>query len=908
MKNVVLLAGAAAAIATGTVHAAPPPAPVDHYPIHADGGLVYDPMRREAERTGRLTVYDNAPVTSGELALGKWNLRFGVPRQCEAYDAVPIPYELRWTGTNNAPTTASFPVAVEAVAFEESERRTGRDLFDLALPGKIDLKVEYLGSVTAHLTPEVRHNMEPDCSDTPGAYPAFIRRPFVRSGVVESGDLVWFKFRYTNTGNTILDPDGFGGCQLFPELHRKSAEGKYEFLAHINNLYVRNLGYLYPGESAETWFLFAIPAKHQPAEHYKLDPGDYRIRFRLTARVYRESDPVPNYWDGPVVYAWDQLIKVRDAAQQAPVLAGSIPQPEKEETTTTAKRAEDERTDLVTRFIHTFEEFMTAFDCYQAPPALDKGGKSGVIRGTLHLQVAPWTKHVVVKLVDTNPLAVKSSAVPVDVTTESLRIAFNPNSPIWVTRNGVAEPALVSQSMADMRVNVQLGPYPEIHIRERLREMMDDGINIVSMTAMPWLYADMTKPDHNYPGDAWKYFLDLARQEGMAVEGWGAYPYDRGSIKDIASWITGRKVDIANCGPDFPAGLSLADPALPGANAQAWLYQFRRWGDLYYQTRKGEVPISIEDTRGWLRDDINIRYPMGELTMNAFRDWVRRKYGTIAAVNAAWKTTYRDFADIQPEHGQVVNRWGHKWEYTDASNPLHDWNDAMADLDAFRTELRVRNFRETLDVVRRTIPTATLCLRTEGGNVLVSGIDPTDPNAHLRHIYFSQRRCAMIAEILQKSGIPAIHADYTTIPYTPSELRRLIPECVKQGVVPAWMPYFNDMRDVAINDRYGMDYQTHYNLPSPAKGYMIHVLTAAYPWFKIMHEEGGVPGILWEDYQCAGFATETQKKEVRLFSENLKKAMTSPEAMKLRQTLATTTTQEWRKASQSKCSYNIGKE
>ncbi|MGQ9650728.1 MAG: hypothetical protein ACUVXJ_11515 [Phycisphaerae bacterium] len=36
-------------------------------------------------------------------------------------------------------------------------------------------------------------------------------------------------------------------------------------------------------------------------------------------------------------------------------------------------------------------------------------------------------------------------------------------------------------------------------------------------------------------------------------------------------------------------------------------------------------------------------------------------------------------------------------------------------------------------------------------------------------------------------------------------------------------------------------------------------------------EEGHCPGVLWEDYQCDGFVTETQKRELRSFREQLDK-------------------------------------
>jgi hypothetical protein len=281
----------------------------------------------------------------------------------------------------------------------------------------------------------------------------------------------------------------------------------------------------------------------------------------------------------------------------------------------------------------------------------------------------------------------------------------------------------------------------------------------------------------------------------------------------------------------------------------------------------------VEDTRGWLRQDLNVRFPIGDLSRQAFRKWLRSRYETIQELNAAWGSSYRGFDEIDPEANQVLNEFDHRWEYTDKTNVFHDWSRAVADFDRFRTELRVQNYRDTLERVRETIPTAGICIRTEGANVLVDGIDPSDPNPHLRHIYLSQRRCGLIADIIQDSGLVVAHSDYTTIPFTPSELRRLTQQAVRQGITPSYLPQFDNMRDIAVNSHYGTDYQVHYNLPAPAKGYMMHVLTALYPWFEATIEAGGIPGILWEDYQCDGFATVTQKREMRLFKQALNRAV-----------------------------------
>lgn len=54
--------------------ASPKPAPVDQCAIHQDGGLVYDPLRREAVSTGQLKHYAKAPVRTERIKLGDFTL------------------------------------------------------------------------------------------------------------------------------------------------------------------------------------------------------------------------------------------------------------------------------------------------------------------------------------------------------------------------------------------------------------------------------------------------------------------------------------------------------------------------------------------------------------------------------------------------------------------------------------------------------------------------------------------------------------------------------------------------------------------------------------------------------------------------------------------------------------------
>ena len=93
------------------------------------------------------------------------------------------------------------------------------------------------------------------------------------------------------------------------------------------------------------------------------------------------------------------------------------------------------------------------------------------------------------------------------------------------------------------------------------------------------------------------------------------------------------------------------------------------------------------------------------------------------------------------------------------------------------------------------------------------------------------------------------------------------------------------MRDIALNDKYGEDYTGYYNLTDDvAKGAYVQQLTAVFPWWKATYEEGGVPGILWQDFECNGFATETQIKEMKFFKQKIDEMLSDPEVKEMTKT------------------------
>ena len=865
---------------------APKPAPIDTYAIHADGGLIYDPLRREAEKSGQLSKFDNTPTSKVRIENNGVTFEAAVPKSATAYDVVPIRYTLRSTQAAGTP-----PVHVAATAFEDAAKVDRRALFDLSLPGRIAVDFKYLGSVTAKYRPGGKHQLTPDLSDLPAErFPNFDASPMVRSGSVEAGDIVWFQFEFTNTGDTILDSEGIGGFLFEPKLLRQAPDGSWKPFGIPYNRYIRIFKTIYPGESGKIWMNFMSGEGEIPTHGFGLAPGRYKIELNSMARYESQFDWIVNIWSGRVVQQdeWEFEVAGHPAARDPGPM------------TRVVSDGPDRR--KLNEGLHTFEEFMTAFDGH-----LQGVGKEGVT-GTLHLQVAPWTKMVTLKLLVGNPPALQTVAVPVTVESDSLEVTFKTTDRNLIWSGDLWKPLIATQTMSDMRANIQMGPDVEQTLRKDLAAMKNHGITMVTTTAMPWLYDFIERPyvhaqptpESNPNGDALKYFLDLARLDGPQIEGWINYPYPRSTIGEIASWVTGKPFDLTEV---FPGEADLLDPDLVRANAAVTRYQFQRWGDNFALNAGGEIPFSVEDTRGWLRLDVHSRFPKGPTVLAAFRDWSKARFGSLENLNAAWGTRFKNWDEIDPERGQEINQFGHKWVYSDDRNPFHDWSAAILEWDAFRTELRVRNYRDLLAMLRPTLPGATINVRTEGGNALVAGIDPADSNPHFRHVYYSQRRCGLIAEILQPSKTVAYHSDYTTMPYTPTEVRELTRRAVAQGVTPMWFAQFNHMRDTAMNDRYGSgDYQRAYNVDTPVKGAMMHVLTPVFPWWKAVAEEGGVPAILWQDYECDGFVTETQLKEITFFQEKLRLALDRPEIASQINTRPKPD-QTWRKQSKALQSY-----
>ena len=834
-------------------------------PVFAANPTVsYTALSDAARKAGRLAGYDNCAVRQGKATLGDCVLTFTVPKTARAYDVVPIRYSLtRPAGARRA--------AVEAVAFDDAGKAKNKPLYDLAIPGNMQVRIEYLGSVSAAYDQSQYVPLTPDPRCPISPFPPIKRDPMVCSSTVTEADGEWFRFKLTNTGDTILDPEGFGAAFVEPRITKLDKNGKEEWSAGTINHYERFLTYLYPSESWEFWVNFYCPKLRGMVRG--LVAGDYRIDILALYRYHRNYNWGINIWGGAGFARLELPIKVTKDGGQSPVK--------------TAFKIIDTAEKMPGDY-DRFEEFMTSLRVYpaadlspqpQPPPARrQEADKGGLTNDTLYLQIAPWTKNVVVKLILTDPNEIAVARVPIKITDETLKVKYNPKNVMVVSENGKEAPAIVAQAMPGMRTGFQLGPYPEVHMLREIQEMKDLGVNVIANTAGGWYISELVgRRNVELHSATYKYWYDvLVRKMNMKLMGWSLYPPSGKSWYDCAAPLLGRaKVtystspSVYGSGVGAIPGVDMGDPIVPEVIAAWAKYNYGRWGDLWFHTKDGRTPVDIEDTWGWMRDDINLRYRNGPLALGKFRQWAKAKYETIEKANATWGSSYKSFAEIDPEANQGIEgeKISHGPVYNKRENVFHDWSPAVEDWDAFRTELRMEIYRKATEIMRKTILGAEIELRTEGANLTIKG-DPKSENMHWRHVYYSQRRNAMVQDVVDKANVLHFYSDYTTLPYSEDEWRQAMREMVARGIIPAFVPQFDHMRDILIQPDYGREDQIYYGLEKPSKRLMVHCLMAAYPWWKATYEEGGAPGIIWSDYLCDGFATETQKRELRLLREH----------------------------------------
>ncbi|MBR4867901.1 MAG: beta-galactosidase, partial [Clostridia bacterium] len=825
----------------------------DAYEIHSDGGMVYNPLSREMDE-GDKTKYNIAKKTTGAVKLDDGTtVSYSMPTDVTAYDMIPVEYKV-------SGNTGSSPVYVEATTFEDKDG----SFYDLALPGKVSLDVDYLGYVAGTNNTDTRPFLSAKFNnDVEGKkYPQYETSDLIASDTVPSDKPVWFKFRITNNGTTILDGDGNGTFCFEPILSGNGKESGH------TNLYVRLKEDLYPGESTDIWIYFGSNSG------MSLAATDYTIKVNCLVRnEHSKDDWGVKIWGG---YNHGSFTKTITATENPTVTMKS--EAKFTPASTYANNA------IRNTWLHTYEEFTTSYDAWLNPETDLKGQTN-----TLWVQPAAWSDRVVLKVMRGNGFNMKSATIPLNVETDSIKINLNETANNFIINNsGTKYPAMASQTMCDMRVNDSNSPYSNEAQLEELFDMKDCGVNLVTTTEA-FNIETGSRPSGrvNNNTDAIWFVSDVIRQLGMRMEGYTGYSYHSGTTMQAASWYS----QDSRVSGGVPT--AFGSESLDLANGLRGLYQFMRWGDNFYIDGNGKVILNTEDTRGWMRIDFNARFVTDNETLTAFQKWIRKKYkNDLNALNQAWSTgtlsyNYTNWNEINPTEGTTKD---HGWDsHVATSATFPEWSPALTDWDLYRTVQRTENYATVVDVMKnynqntKDLGAASvdisMGIRTEGAN-MTGVVDPNTTNSHLRHAYYDQRRCALIPEIMAKSGNISMHSDYVTLPYSVKEFEQLVGSSADLGITSMPLLQASRMRDIAINSKYGDGaYRVHYNLSGEnTKGAYINTQISIFTAYKAIYENGGIPGVLWQDYLCDGYVTETQEKEMKFYSSKIAEMMETDEA------------------------------
>lgn len=825
----------------------PEAADLENCGFTVDGRLVYTPVSNAAQKLGTLNKYDNAEKVSGSIELNGAVLNYTMPKKVTAYDAVPIQYTL----TSYFPVT---PLHISATTYEEPDRYqdAAGNYFDCNLPGNVDFEFTYNGYVAGNIQDGYAPSWQCDFNDTQGTnYPAYETSELIKSGTISSqDDVVWFNFGFKNTGNTILDSEGNGAFNFCPALFKKNRDGVYEQTINpsTDNYMQRIYDYLYPGEEGDLWLLFIQQHTDISNNRYRLTPGDYRIVIYTQVRNEREANGwAANYVGGRSVgEATFEFTVTTEGAITAPnpvqyVNYGNITR---------------------NQWIGAYEEFQSSYQSTTMISADEQSPTSGVI----YVQPAPWNTTVSLKIMHQNYPEIATAHIPIEVESDSISVELNPyNENYHVKEDGTREPLLVTQSMIDMRGNVQMGPDALSTGINDLRNMKEAGINLLTST-MAFAY-------DNNANDSYKFMMDVARVMGFEMEAFSNYPYNATSSTNNARNINGGAINGTYNG--------WGSKDMNEANGILAKYTLQRYGDLLWMRGDGVLPIAAEDTWGWLTIDHDWRFGLANTrSILQYREWLQTVYPDIASLNAAYGSNYTSFDEIDPrEDGTYEETHYGAYNFTNSTGVYQERSRAVAELDVYRTLARIHDYETMLETA--DVDNARLWIRYEGSTWLAAGISPSTTNAHYRQFYYEQRRNAVIPEILSASNVVFGGSNYDGVPLTPTETYEMTKYSTLAGLTMSKLPMIAHMRDTLINPYYGNSkYVVDYNLTDTTqKGACIDTTTALFPYLKAMYEGGGIPGVMWQDYYCDGFITSTQYKELKFYTQKIQE-MLSTEAGK----------------------------
>lgn len=815
---------------------------VETYDCDKNGRLIYDRISRELNTQKNIMKYQAEQKKTVTLQQDGVTAKFTVPTNMTAYDAVPIEYEVYQQSASGQ------VVYLEATAFEEANRCGNNNYFDLNIPGNVALEVTYDGYVHATTdftkTPAWSTDVT---SDKQGVqYPNYTPSDLILSSEIKADKYNWFKFTFKNVGNTILDSEGSGAFCWKPILYKNVGGSWIEQCTEVN--YNEKLyDYLYPGESEEVWIYFG-----------GLGSGEYKVT--LYGEVRNEQlveDWAANYVGGRRLMQADFTFTANDAP--------NIVKPQNQ--TVICKNDSISRNN----WLGVYEEFMSSFVTLSGIST----NASKPTTGVMFVQPATFTENVTLHLTVSNHKKQAAERVPVNVETDSLNITFNPYNQNYTVKDGKKVPLLATQAMQDMRVNDQISPYPAGGIVNDFLDMQEAGINFWNST-MGFSYQRVRATGG---WEANKFLMDVVRAFGLAFEGIGAYPYNS---PETVKYATGIGANLKNT-PENGYGLKDVNTAVGSMAA----YSFRRYGDTYHTDANGITAVGVEDTRGWMTIDHDVRLDiLSDDIIAKYQEYLKEAYGTIGNLNKKYGMNFGSFQEVDPREWGTYMEGMKGYNYTSMSidgYDFADWTDSSKQLDIFRTKTRIEDYKEMLNTYSKLSgeTNAKVWISLEGSPWGASGIRETTNNLHYRYAYYEQYRQAAIPEMLAASDVVYGIRNYSSVPYTASECYALTSRSVNNGVNVCRLFCMPHGIDYAANKGGHGTYKYNYNLnlkSEDIRTVRVDTMAALFPMMKAVYEGGGIPGVLWSDYYCEGFVTSTQFKELKFYTEKINEMLSEGEA------------------------------
>ncbi|MGI6165476.1 MAG: beta-galactosidase [Limnochordia bacterium] len=307
-------------------------------------------------------------------------------------------------------------------------------------------------------------------------------------------------------------------------------------------------------------------------------------------------------------------------------------------------------------------------------------------------------------------------------------------------------------------------------------------------------------------------------------------------FRNQSSWLEGLfpGYSIRRVGNEVDA----LDDSLADAIADWFDTVMADYGDIMYTTASGRIPVVVHDeyaysgsakrrTMGGSREDVA-----------AFRVWLEKEYQTIEALNRAWGVDYLSFSSVDPSVCIGLD----PREYP---APYQEWDTAILDWDRFRSEIFARQLGQISRELKRRRPNVITGIMPFGGDnytikEMWGEVDET-----------AQRTAALGDHLRDRklSDLDFIVFIRTPVNLIEEELTTFVRYWAEAGITPV------------LYGRVG-------------GGYDAGSVSSLLPFYRLVYENGGVPGYFgWNDYPLEENCPTYQREETLRFLYEVKKTI-----------------------------------